>query len=141
MHPATAPPLLIVGLGCRQGCSCDELLALIERSLSKTAFTLSAVQGLASIDLKRDEPGLIELSKRLSLPFAVFSAEQLAPYAARLSLRSTVSFTQTGCWGVAESAALALAEQLAGTTAALAVTRQTSSAATFALACTGQITR
>lgn len=141
MPPATYTACAIIGLGCRQGCTCEDLLALVEQSLDKTGLTLSAVQGIASIDLKRDEPGLIELCRRLNLPFNVFSADQLAPYASQLSQRSKVAFEQTGCWGVAESAALALAEQLGGAGATLLVTRQASSVATFALACTGQITR
>ena len=141
MPPATHTACAIIGLGCRQGCTCEDLLALVEQSLDKTGLTLSAVQGIASIDLKREEPGLIELCRRLNLPFNVFSADQLAPYASQLSQRSKVAFEQTGCWGVAESAALALAEQLSGAGATLLVTRQTSSVATFALACTGQITR
>ena len=141
MPPATHTACAIIGLGCRRGCTCEDLLALVEQSLDKAGLTLSAVQGIASIDLKREEPGLIELCRRLKLPFNVFSADQLAPYAPQLSQRSKVAFEQTGCWGVAESAALALAEQLGGAGATLLVTRQASSVATFALACSGQITR
>ena len=141
MPSATHTASAIIGLGCRQGCTCDDLLALVEQSLDKAGLALSALQGIASIDLKREEPGLIELCRRLNLPFKVFSVDQLAPYAPQLSQRSKVIFEQTGCWGVAESAALALAEQLGGAGATLLVTRQASSVATFALACTGQITR
>ncbi|NNG65578.1 cobalamin biosynthesis protein CobE, partial [Pseudomonas fragi] len=50
---------------------------------------------------------------------------------------SARAFALTGCFGVAESAALALAEQLGGAPARLLITRQNSSVATFALACAG----
>lgn len=136
-QPGIHTPTLIIGLGCRQGCSCDDLLALIQQALDQAAITLSSVHGLASIDLKRDEPGLIQLAARLSLPFEVFSALQLEPFASRLSQHSTVAYQQTGCWGIAESTALALAEQLSGTSAKLIIPRQASSMATFALACAG----
>lgn len=141
MPSATHTASAIIGLGCRQGCTCDDLLALVEQSLDKAGLALSALQGIASIDLKREEPGLIELCRRLNLPFKVFSVDQLAAYAPQLSQRSKVSFEQTGCWGVAESAALALAEQLGGAGATLLVTRQASAVATFALACSDQKTR
>ena len=127
-------PILVIGLGCRQGCSAEELLSLIESSLAQAGIALSAISALASIDLKRQEPGLLQLAAQLKLGFEVFTAEQLAPYASLLSHRSTIAFEHTGCFGIAESAALALAEQLAGAPATLRVTRQKSPAATFALA-------
>ncbi len=64
-----------------------------------------------------------------------FSSEQLAQYQARLSHQSQIAFERTGCYGVAESAALALAEQLAQAPATLLISRQKYAQATFALAC------
>lgn len=134
MTAAPTAPTVVVGLGCRRGCSAEELLTLIQASLSHAGITLSEVRALASIDGKRDEPGLIQLAQQLKRPLHVFSAQQLAAFAPRLSHRSPVSFAHTGCFGVAESAALALCECLNGDRATLRVTRQTSDNATFALA-------
>ena len=131
-------PILVIGLGCRRGCSAQVLRALIDQSLARAGIALDAVQALASIDLKRDEPGLVQLAAQLNLRLEVFSAEQLAPFATQLSHRSAIAFEQTGCFGIAESAALALAEQFAGAPASLLVTRQNTSEATFALACARQ---
>ena len=131
-------PILVIGLGCRQGCSAEELLSLIEGSLARAGIALSAVRALASIDLKRQEPGLLQLAAQLNVGFEVFSAGQLAPYAPQLSHHSDIAFEQTGCLGIAESAALALAEQLGGAPADLLITRQKSPVATFALACVMQ---
>ena len=128
-------PILVIGLGCRQGCTAAELLSLIERSLARAGIPLNAVRALASVDLKRLEPGLLQLAARLELELEVFSAQQLAPYAPQLSHRSNLVFEKTGCFGIAESAALALAERFAGAPATLLITRQKSPGATFALAC------
>ena len=130
-------PILVIGLGCRQDCTAAELLSLIERSLARAGIPLNAVRALASVDLKRLEPGLLQLAAQLNLGFEVFNAEQLAPYASQLSHRSDIAFEHTGCFGVAESAALALAEQLSGATPKLLITRQKSPLATFALASIG----
>lgn len=46
-----------------------------------------------------------------------------------------IAFERTGCYGVAESAALALAEQLAQAPAKLLISRQKYAQATLALAC------
>ncbi|MFN3359431.1 MAG: cobalamin biosynthesis protein, partial [Pseudomonas sp.] len=63
------------------------------------------------------------------------SAEQLAADEGRLSHKSAVAFAHTGCYGIAESAALALAEQRGGAPARLLITRKKTTQVTFALAC------
>ena len=131
-------PILVIGLGCRQGCSAVHLIALIKQSLDKAGLALSAISALASIETKQHEPGLLQVAAQLNFRLEVFSAEQLAPFSSRLSHHSTIAFEHTGCYGVAESAALALAEQLGDGPASVLITRQKSSAATFALACARQ---
>lgn len=138
MTEAAQRPIMVIGLGCRQGCSAEHLIALIEQSLSQAGVPLCAISALATIKSKQQEPGLLQVAAQLSLGLEVFSAEQLAPYASRLSHHSTIAFEHTGCFGVAESAALALAEQLGDGPARVLITRQKSSAATFALACAMQ---
>lgn len=137
MSQRTTAPILVVGLGCRHGCSAEHVWALLERVLSQAVMCPRTLNGMASIDLKAHEPGLIELAEHLKLELQVFSAQQLEPYAAHLSARSEVAFARTGCWGVAESAALALAEQLTGKPATLLITRQSSAMATVAVATAG----
>ncbi|MBV6749829.1 cobalamin biosynthesis protein [Pseudomonas chlororaphis] len=138
MTETQTAPLLAVGLGCRRGCSASTLLGLLEQSLQAHGIEFKAIKGLASIDGKKTEPGLLELAQRLNLPLVFFSAAELAPYETRLSHRSRLAFEQTGCHGVAESAALALAEQWGQARANLLISRQKHPMATFALAWTGQ---
>ncbi len=128
---------LVVGLGCQRGCEVDTLLALFDRALAEGGIDRQRITALASIDLKQDEPGLLALAERLQLPLQCFSSAQLAVYESRLSHKSAVAFTHTGCYGIAESAALALAEHLADAPARLLITRQKNAQATFALACAG----
>ncbi|MDQ0654644.1 cobalamin biosynthesis protein [Pseudomonas cedrina] len=128
---------LVVGLGCQRGCDVHALLALFDGALADAGIERQRIVALATIDRKQDEPGLRALAALLNLPLECLSVAQLAPYAEHLSHRSAVAFTHTGCYGVAESAALALAEQLAGSPARLLITRRKSAQATFALACAG----
>ncbi|WP_460124757.1 cobalamin biosynthesis protein [Pseudomonas sp. S2_C03] len=127
-------PTLVVGLGCQRGCPVETLRALLDQVLQAHQIELRQIQALASIDLKRDEPGLIELAAQLDLPLTYFSSEQLAPYEPCLSHRSQIAFERTGCYGVAESTALALAEQLTQAPATLLISRQKYAQATLALA-------
>ncbi|ROM82652.1 cobalamin biosynthesis protein CobE [Pseudomonas brassicacearum] len=127
-------PMLVVGLGCQRGCPASTLRALLDQTLLAHGIALDQVRALASIDLKRNEPGLLELTKQLMLPLTCFSAQQLAGYQDRLSHRSEIAFEHTGCYGVAESAALALADQLGTKPATLLISRQKAPSVTLALA-------
>lgn len=130
----SAEPILVIGLGCQRGCPASTLRALLDETLLAQGIELHQVRALASIDLKRDEPGLLELAAQLALPLTCFSARQLAGYEQRLSHRSEIAFERTGCYGIAESAALALADQLGTTPATLLITRQKGPKSTLALA-------
>ena len=132
-----AAPTFVVGLGCQRGCPVSTLRALLDQALQAHRIELEAVKALASIDLKRDEPGLQELASQLALPLLYFSSDELASYQQRLSHHSQIAYERTGCYGVAESAALALVEQLGGAPAQLLITRKKTAQATFALACAG----
>ena len=127
-------PTLVVGLGCQRGCPVTTLRALIDQALQAHQIELHQIKALASIDLKRDEPALVELAEQLALPLTYFSSEQLAGYEPQLSHHSQIAFERTGCYGIAESAALALAEQLTHSPAKLLIKRQKYAQATFALA-------
>lgn len=127
-------PILVVGVGCQRGCPAGTLRALLDQALLAHGIALDQVRALASIDLKRDEPGLLELAEQLALPLTCFSAEQLVGYQERLSHRSQITFERTGCYGIAESAALALADQLGTTPATLLIPRQKGPKSTLALA-------
>ncbi|WP_426101552.1 MULTISPECIES: cobalamin biosynthesis protein [unclassified Pseudomonas] len=127
---------LVVGLGCQRGCALQALLDLLDAALAEGGIERHRITALASIDRKQDEPGLLALAQVLNLPLQCFSAAQLAVYEGRLSHRSAVAFAHTGCYGIAESAALALAEQLSGAPARLLIPRKKSARATLALACT-----
>ncbi|KTC27842.1 cobalamin biosynthesis protein CobE [Pseudomonas sp. ICMP 19500] len=129
--------ILVVGLGCQRGCEVHSLLALLDSALAEAGIKRSHITALASIEPKRDEPGMLALAQCLNLPLQFFYAEQLAGYEHRLSYRSALAFAHTGCYGVAESAALALAEQLSDSPARLLIPRKKNTQATLALACAG----
>ncbi|WP_341519988.1 cobalamin biosynthesis protein [Pseudomonas sp. G.S.17] len=134
IKPDQSRPTLVAGLGCQRGCSAGVMLELIESSLRSHDLELQDLSALASIDLKSNEPGLLELARRLRLPLTVFSAQQLNPYEAQLTHRSLTAFEHTGCYGIAESAALALASRSGA--ARLLIPRVNNRQATFALAST-----
>lgn len=125
---------VVAGFGCQRGCPARELSALLDQVLDCSGLVRGQVVGITSLDRKADEPGLLALARDLGVPFKTFSAPQLAALEGQLSHRSEISYAHTGCYGVAESSALALAA-----TTQLLVTRQTSQSATVALAITNTL--
>ncbi|WP_442969485.1 cobalamin biosynthesis protein [Pseudomonas sp. PS02290] len=134
MNEVRDRPLWVVGLGCQRGCSALELRQLMEDGLREGRLQLKDVAALASIDGKSAEVGLLVLGHELGLTIGFFSAGDLAAYEAQLTYRSDIAFERTGCYGVAESAALAMVTRLTGAPATLVIPRRKSPHATFALA-------
>ena len=96
------------------------------------------LSAIASIDVKQDEVGLIELANDLKLPFRTYSAETLRTVEAQLTQKSDIVFREVGCYGVAEAAALVGAnnniDSNAKSTAELLIPKQKNRQATCAIA-------
>ncbi|WP_005038284.1 cobalamin biosynthesis protein [Holophaga foetida] len=96
---------LIVGLGCRRGTSTEALEAALREGLGQCGGELSQVRYLASVDIKADEVGLMELSRRLEIPFRTILSEEIRK--APLDLQeSGAARRRLDLPGVAEPAAL-----------------------------------
>jgi len=124
----------VAGIGCSRGCCAEDILQVMEQAMDSQALDLSCLQALASIELKSDEQGLLEVGQRLGLPLHFYSAEILAEYEARLTQKSEIVYRETGCYGIAEAAALVHCERLSGGRANLEIAKHKNRVATFALA-------
>jgi cobalt-precorrin 5A hydrolase/precorrin-3B C17-methyltransferase len=101
------PPVLALGLGCERGCSEAELMGLLQVTLAEHGLAADAVAAVVSINLKLDEPALHAVAAGLGVPARFFSATELLLETQRLATPSDAVFRETGCFGVAEGAALA----------------------------------
>jgi cobalt-precorrin 5A hydrolase/precorrin-3B C17-methyltransferase len=101
------PPVLALGIGTSRNCPPAELAALVRRTLGTAKLSAGAIGAVVSIDLKADEPAVSALAERLGVPARFFSAARLLKETPRLQSPSAVTFRATGCYGVAEGAALA----------------------------------
>ena len=101
------PPVLALGVGCERGCTAEELNALADATLAEHGLAAGAVAVVVSLDLKADEPAVHALAARFGIPARFFTAEELRGETARLMTPSDAVFRETGCYGVAEGAALA----------------------------------
>lgn len=71
------PRILHLGIGCRRGTSKDKIEEIVIQELARLKVTLSVVKGIASIDVKKDEQGLLTFADECALPIRFYSAEEL----------------------------------------------------------------
>jgi cobalt-precorrin 5A hydrolase / precorrin-3B C17-methyltransferase len=102
------PRVLWIGIGCERGTP----RTLIERAIQQTCqanhLAEAAIAGIATIDIKADEVGLLELCQSRHLPLRCFSSESLR--AIDVPNPSTVVAAEVGTPSVAEAAAILAAQ-------------------------------
>jgi cobalt-precorrin 5A hydrolase len=120
----------VLGMGCERGAPLDDVLKLAEQALRAAGIGPEQLVFLSSIDIKREEPAILALATRLSVPLRFFDAATLERETPRLKNPSELVFARVGCHGVAEAAALAAV----GPSGTLVVPKLKSGFATAAIA-------
>lgn len=67
----------IIGVGCRKGAESSDIINAIKQAARQTNIDLKHVRLLASADIKSNERGLIEASKKLRIPIRFISSDQI----------------------------------------------------------------
>ncbi len=98
------PRVLWVGIGCERGTSRTVIEQAIKQVLQENSLAEAAIAGIATIDLKADEKGLVELCRERALPLRCFSAEELR--SVEVPNPSAVVEAEVGTPSVAEAAAV-----------------------------------
>lgn len=99
------PMRYVAGIGSRRGKSAAELTAFLEKRLAESKVRFQELRAIASVDLKKEEAGLIELCRRFCIPFLTYPAEELAALPGEFTASEFVRRV-TGVESVAERAAL-----------------------------------
>ncbi|QKD85092.1 precorrin-3B C(17)-methyltransferase [Thermoleptolyngbya sichuanensis A183] len=103
------PRVLWVGMGCERGTPRGVIEAAVADTLRRHHLAEGAIAGLASLDLKADEAGLLEFCGDRHLPLLTFSAETLR--AVPVPTPSAVVESEVGTPSVAEAAAILAASR------------------------------
>lgn len=96
--------VLWVGIGCKRGTSWQLLDQAIEQIFRENQLFQSAIAGIATIDTKASEVGLIELCNLRNLPLKTFSAQILRSVC--VPNPATITDHKVGTPSVAEAAAI-----------------------------------
>ncbi|MGB1251381.1 MAG: cobalamin biosynthesis protein, partial [Candidatus Promineifilaceae bacterium] len=103
------PKTLTVGMGCKRGVSADALRQALMTTLDAAGLSAESIHALATVDLKADEAGLIELATSLNVPLKIIEQSALATDSTSLdtsTLSPSAATEKFGLVGVAEPTAL-----------------------------------
>ena len=98
----------VLGVGCRKGKTASELISFITEKLASAGLCWSDLDCMASVDIKKEEPGLMQLSAEKHLEFRTFTSEELEAVPGDFAESEFVR-SQVGTGSVAERAAVAAA--------------------------------
>lgn len=71
------PKIISLGIGCRKGTSYIDIENLVFRVLKENNILITSLKDICSINIKANEKGLIEFSKKYNLEFKTFTVNEL----------------------------------------------------------------
>lgn len=71
------PKVLELGVGCRRDCRPDGINTYIDKYLKDHNIARESIAGVSTIELKKDEPLLLQLSQHYSTPLYIYTAADL----------------------------------------------------------------
>ena len=72
------PPVLWIGIGCERNTSKDLIANSLNNFFESRNLSQKSIAGFATIDIKNNEKGILELVKEKNLPIKFFSKEDLS---------------------------------------------------------------
>lgn len=98
------PKTLVLGIGCNRETSAEEIEQTITETLDELNLSVRSVRNLATINLKKNEQGLLDVCRKYQWKLQTYSPDDLN----RVPLKrpSETVFRHTGAYGVCEPAAL-----------------------------------
>lgn len=96
------PKVIALGIGCNRGTTCGEIERVIRETLEECRFSIHSVKAVCTIDLKKDETGLLALCAKYGWEFVNYPAEELNRV--QIDEPSDTVFKFTGAFGVSEPA-------------------------------------
>jgi len=99
------PQNIIVGIGCRRGVEKGKIRQVVDKTFNKLGMSKKSIKNLATIDLKKDEKGLLNYAEEKSLKIDIIEREMIKKEDLNISHSDFVQKT-VGVPGVCEPSAL-----------------------------------
>ena len=103
------PRIYYLGIGCRRDKALEDIEQLVLSQLSELKINIKAIAGIASVDLKKDEKGLLAFAEKYRLPISFYTAAELESQQGEFSSSEFVQ-SIVGVSNVCERSAVAASE-------------------------------
>lgn len=100
------PRNVVFGIGCRRGKSSQEINKAIDIVLEELNMDKSRINYFSSAEIKKDEEGILELSKDLNIPINFVDLDKLKLFKSKDVQESEFVMSKFGILGVCEPSAL-----------------------------------
>lgn len=104
------PRCIVAGVGCKKGTPVDKIEHAVQDAFAKAGLRMEALCAVASIDLKKEEAGLLEFCETRNVLFETYAAEELRAVPGTYSASEFVSGV-TGVDNVCERSAVKYASE------------------------------
>jgi cobalamin biosynthesis protein CbiG len=109
------PGNLFVGVGCNRGTSGEEVKEVVTSLFERENLSVCSIKGIATVDLKKDEPGLIDFARDNGMNIEFFSSDELNDASSAYNIKESGTVkAATGAVAVAEPAAVLSAKKASG---------------------------
>lgn len=132
------PRCIVAGVGCKKGTPVDKIEHAVQDAFAKAGLRMEALCAVASIDLKKEEAGLLEFCETRNVPFETYAAEELQAVPGTYSASEFVSGV-TGVDNVCERSAVKYASEHGANDGELLLRKQAQDGVTVALAYVGVV--
>lgn len=96
------PKSVAIGIGCNRETSTEEIETVIFETLNELRISHKSIKALCTIDLKKDERGLLEVTDKYGWEFVCYAPDTLNK--AEIQAPSETVYKYTGAYGVSEPA-------------------------------------
>lgn len=98
------PKSLVLGMGCDRGVTCEQVEEFVRATLREHRLSFKSIRNVATVEVKRDEPGLQEFCEKHSLKLVWYTSDQLREIKAPNPSATVEKYVGTP--GVSEPAAI-----------------------------------
>ena len=105
------PKNINIAVGCRKGISGSHMIKAISTKLEELNLSEKSIKSLGTVELKKDEKGILDTAKYFKLPLKIFSIEEIRQIEDKFTKSEFVK-KSIGVYSVAEPVAYLLGGQI-----------------------------
>lgn len=105
------PKNINIGIGCRKGVEGARIIAAIDEAFNEANLSVNSINTIGTVDIKKDEIGIIEAAKYFNCLLKIFTRTELAEVQDKFNKSEFVKDT-IGIYAVAEPSAYLLGKEI-----------------------------